>query len=581
MTNTMRSSARYPFMTKVACEEMISMDMDFNEPSPASTFRTILPSDTEMFHREEGYGAQLQRPKGLTAVLNLVVNSESQGDKKYASFLQLADLAQKEIGNACIAIAPSYMYSTVEPIRKMISNSSLLEIFASYSKVVSPSYKLLNSPMEVKEEEAVIYINELLIFGKDFNLFPRLITKDEMKMIYSVVCLRYRKTYGQPLRGLDFQSLKDYFVRLALFAYHKPIAKDLILRLNNGSMPSHLELVEYFCRYLRLDDQNWVTKQVLQSDIQRKKPGRCTFGQDQIKVSSSTQKISKIIRSPKKYYYEGANAKALPFLEERLKINKELQGVIDISKGSRALPVGVEVIFQNPGLSVNLIPESDEEENKIDKIVATPVQQPMSFLIDTMTDEQRFLINHNLELNLLRCLEKYSCNLKPQTADEWFHPNGAFIDMGCLKSGSECVIKMKVINRSSDEIYLDTTCRGFEAGDTRVITEPSAVVPGLSRTVQILFTVESGDRAVLGNIEILAACVRTGLSYSINCPLHYRVGPPNPERDDYPCTIQNLAQLLSRSTGKQINTTLNFETKKIKKDGSERLASMAFSSNRG
>jgi hypothetical protein len=472
------------------------------------------------------------------------------------------------------------MYTTVEPIKKIITNSSLVEIFKSYSKTISLGYKLLNSPVKVKEENAIIYINELLIFGRDFDLYPRLMSKDDMKMIYSVVVLRHKRSTGHNLKGLDFQSFKDYFIRLALFAYHKPVAKDLILRLNNGRMPSHLELAEYLCRYLRLDDLNLVKEQLLKSDIQRTKLERCTFGKDQIVVSRSAPKIRMLPSSPKNQYYEGANAKALPFLEERIRINKKLQGIVDISKGSKALPVGVELLFQNPGSSVDLIAEEpDEEEIKID-ITTISEEKFLSSFSDTMTDEQRYLINQNFDSNILRCLEKYSCNLRQQIADEWFYPEGAFVDMGCLKAGTECVIKLMVVNRSSDEIYLDTTCRGFEAGDTRVITEPSAVVPGLTRKVQVLFTVEPGDRAVVGNIEILAACVRTGLSYSINCPLHYRVGPPIPERDDYPCTIRNISQLLTASTGKHVVTTLNFETKKMKMDGSDRFDFMASSTKR-
>lgn len=577
MTNIMSSSSSYRFLNLADKEEILmglSMDMEVNEPSP-STFSADLPCEIEMFHREEGCGAQLQRPKGLAAVLDLVVNSESKGVKKYSKFLQLADTAQKEIANACIAITPSYMYTAVEPVKKIVTNSSLVEIFKSYSKTVNSAYKLLNSPIKVKEENAVIYINELLILGKDFDLYPRLMSKDDMKMIYSVVILRYKRSTGHNLKGLDFQGFKDYFIRLALFAYHKPVAKDLILRLNNGRMPSHLELAEYLCRYLHLDNLNLVKKQLLRNDIQRTKPERCTFGKDQIAVSKSAPKIRMSPSSPKNQYYEGANAKALPFLAERIRINKKLQGIVDISKGSKALPVGLELLFQNPGPSVDLIAEPDDEEEI--NIDTTTASRYLSLFSDTMTDEQRYLINQNFDSNLLRCLEKYSCNLRQQAADEWFYPEGAFVDMGCLKAGTECVIKLMVVNRSSDEIYLDTTCRGFDAGDTRVITEPSAVVPGLTRKVQVLFTVEPGDRAVVGNIEILTACVRTGLSYSINCPLHYRVGPPIPERDDYPCTIRNISQLLTASTGKHVVTTLNFETKKMKLDGSDRFDFTAYS----
>jgi hypothetical protein len=65
--------------------------------------------------------------------------------------------------------------------------------------------------------------------------------------------------------------------------------------------------------------------------------------------------------------------------------------------------------------------------------ITPSVDQYQSSASNMMTDEQKYFINNNLESNILRCLEKYSCNVKQQLADEWFYPEGTFVDMGCLK----------------------------------------------------------------------------------------------------------------------------------------------------
>lgn len=83
-------------------------------------------------------GIQSQRPKGLTEVLDLISNSESQCDKKYYKFLHLAKLSmQDNILDTCISISPSYLSTPPEPIKKYIDNSSFLDIFNAYSSVIN------------------------------------------------------------------------------------------------------------------------------------------------------------------------------------------------------------------------------------------------------------------------------------------------------------------------------------------------------------------------------------------------------------------------------------------------------------
>ena len=164
--------------------------------------------------------------------------------------------------------------------------------------------------------------------------------------------------------------------------------------------------------------------------------------------------------------------------------------------------------------------------------------------IASVTEEQRMLINSDLDSSLCRSLGRYAqhTSLRPPST-LWTSSNGCFIDMGRLMKGSEIEIQLLVTNCSSDHVYLDTICKGFDAPDTRVLTKPSSVASGLSRLIQIYFTVQPGDKTTIGSIHVFVASMRTGVGLVFEVPVHYRVGPPIPEKDDYLCTLSNLAEL--------------------------------------
>ena len=164
--------------------------------------------------------------------------------------------------------------------------------------------------------------------------------------------------------------------------------------------------------------------------------------------------------------------------------------------------------------------------------------------IASVTEEQRMLINSDLDSSLCRSLGRYAqhTSLRPPST-LWTSSNGCFIDMGRLVKGSEIEIQLLVTNCSSDHVYLDTICKGFDAPDTRVLTKPCSVASGLNRLVQIYFTVQPGDKTTIGSIHVFVASMRTGVGLVFEVPVHYRVGPPLPEKDDYLCTLGNLTEL--------------------------------------
>lgn len=375
-------------------------------------------------------------------------------------------------------------------------------------------------------------------------------SKDDLKTIWSAVMLRSKKGGDGSVVGLDIHAFKDIFIRIALFAYNKPTAKSMILNLNEGIMPSDLELIEYFCRYLHLDDQNHVRSVIKKHENNRKIPDRCTFGVDDSRIPlssdskrySTTQntqntlnghkehKIQKperipLIRSSGSGMYNGANASALPFLKERQKMNYELQqadnqsqnleginnkkginesknisdklnlnnkrketkdinGGIKINTVESTLSLKVQEIFKSSRIThtptdSDLGREDEKNNNErnsarstIDMNYKNNMNNTTVFNITSsrIIPEQQIVLTNHYKPTLLRIFDKY-CNFthnsKQLTKSLWFFPKGNFVDMGCQRPGSECVIRLKITNSSPDAVFLDTTCSGLDAEDCR------------------------------------------------------------------------------------------------------------------
>ena len=543
----------------------LALELSIKPLQKLRTTSTYELSEAEMFTGRTG--AQLHRPKALTAMLTLMTNAVQQADDSYSRFLHLADTSRIEGANASIGLTTSYMYTAPEAIKQILQNSSLLEIFSSYSTLLNTAaHKLLDTPTSAEEGKAVLNLHEYLQFGDDFEIYPRLISKSDFKLLWSAMSMGKDKKMSGSIPGLNLNNFKNVLVRIALFAYHKKSTKDLILKLNNNIMPSHIELVEYLCRYLHLDDQNWVRAHIKKCFGHLKKTEICTFGISDLKIVKTPKSVNppkktnhKITKTQKLSKPESFNINTLPFIKERLKVREDLKELISPEEVMKTMPIPVEELFQTMRRT-DFISDDMESESSLQ----TPMTPVRIVTINEITDEQKHFMTCNLDVATLRCFKKYLHDSSDHYGLQWSYPGGNFVDLGCLPNNTECVIRIGIINRGSDEIYLSTSCQGFESSDIRVISEPSPLIPGLKKTIRVLFTVEQGNRATVGNVQILSVDVRTGVSYTINCPVHYRTGPPNPERDDCPCTVHNLTQLLVKATGLPRIDTVTFEAKKIK-----------------
>ena len=550
----------------------------------------------------------IQRPANLTALLDLVNKSGTTGKNKFITFISLADESQVEITKSGVLhIAPKFMATDAKPEKHVTTTSAIREIFEKYCIL-----KTFKEKVETRGTPEMT-LKSVMAFCRDFDLYPKLLTKEEIRLVLSVMDVRNARKGLKKLKGaLEFTSFMDFLVRIALFAYNKPTTKAFILKLNNERMPSKLEMVDYLCQYLHFDDIKWVRERLQSTDMGG--VALCGFGNDE--NHKPTKKISKHVlqsATPRKDvvqgHYEAVDIKSMPFLLERERQNKSLEG-IKTKPRLKPFPSQVESLFFKHAERVRAeaAEEEDDREEHISvsnksgqgggaslqgSVVAGEKSRPGSvvgsgsvtglpntsnhktppFALDltnlalsksgkgnvdwnlandatgtvNVTEEQRMLINGELDLALRQSMERYSQqkDMKPSST-LWHSSNGCFMDMGRLTKGSEIEIQLVVTNCSSDHIYLDTTCKGFDAPDTRVVTKPCSVAPGLSRTVSILFTVQPGDRATVGSIQVFVASVRTGIGHVFDVPSHYRVGPPHPETDGFLCTLNNIDILKRR-----------------------------------
>jgi hypothetical protein len=540
-----------------------------------------------------------RRPPGLAALLDLVNESNRKSLNKYIEFLTGVNTIQQELYEACIAVRLRFKLTDSVPGRKAPENSSLYEVFNHYAAMgVNPKSKL-------DEENATLFprmtMKAIIAFCTDFELCPRLLSASDVALIVQVMSIRNIGAGKPPLTKLDLENFKEFLVRLALFAYHSPSLKRIILAMNDGYMPANIQLVEYICHYLHLGDNQYVRNKL--NSLRKKIIAIAnTFGSD---FSVPIEK-HRLIRKHRDNHYEGVEIRQLPFLKERERQNTELRG-IKSKAPPKPLPKSVEAMFKQQSNALGMVDknnsksthsrnttgtsghghpadaqdegeEHDQEQSQAGNDpdheqgqgqglgqVAEETHSTASSVGSTLkweqhvSEEQRQLVAGDLEKSLMRCVGKFALRrVIKELPTDWFASGGAFLDMGRLEVGAEYVIQVQVTNQSADPIILDATCAGFEALNTRVRIKPSSLAPGLTRSIDVLFNVDAGEKAVLAMINIYTASPKTGESLCFEIPVHYRVGPPVPERDDFLCCVNNLDFLSRKFIGERPIKTIDF-----------------------
>ena len=204
------------------------------------------------------------RPAQLGLLLDSLGSRYSFGEEKYSGFVGLADAAVREVRRTgMFSIEMSSHVSNnrqgktddnqfAVPVQE--KNSSLLLVFMFYAAmqvVGAASF----SATQMANETMTLY--ELDKFCRDFKIIPNMLSKSEIKAVWSIFASAYATKKRQNLVAMTFEDFQDLFVRMALFAYNKRGMKRMIEAVS-GSFPPPEQLVKFFCTYCHLDDYSKV-----------------------------------------------------------------------------------------------------------------------------------------------------------------------------------------------------------------------------------------------------------------------------------------------------------------------------------
>ena len=131
-------------------------------------------------------------------------------------------------------------------------NSSLRIIYDFYAKFHPPPLTLTFD--EKAEEDSSLDFFELLIFCRNFNVIPKLITREELKFLLKFKQIQRIRNGEGHQRTLDFNDFKRFLAEVALLAYHKPGMFALIESVCKCTPTSQM-MIESFSKYLYLHDE--------------------------------------------------------------------------------------------------------------------------------------------------------------------------------------------------------------------------------------------------------------------------------------------------------------------------------------
>lgn len=488
------------------------------------------------------------KPKLLTKLLNCRITNDLDNDEKYKDFLYLADKALKDMKNYDLIITSKYDTSLTLSKPKSSGNQSLNTIFMFYARLTQDhnissftAHDLANETMDSAE---------LLIFCRDFNIIPKILTRDDILNIWKGV-VRDRKNDIKAFIALDFMDFVDFFVKISICACNKTEVKKIILKENSDQMLEPYEQVVFFAQFLQLDDYNFVLNQI-------KTVGRASQGNLHFRASGDTDVLREQQKAEKK---EMLTRK---FAKKKKKI-KKFQ--------STPPPKKLTENYLNTNSSTNSIKnkfnEEDDDASSIgsmddyifNQAPASPEEQKEIDNGETVDDKLLKRYYHASFKNIL--LSKYN-HIPVKTESESFSSNGPFIDMGLLPVGCKVTIKMKIKNASPNDVRLDVIIKDLQSNNVTTTASPGTLITGFSFITTISFTVEEGCKSVLGNVDIYNLDSRRFEMNKFSCPIFYRVSESSigigiNERRGNHCSVESLPSLLRDKCGITYDQTKSFD----------------------
>jgi hypothetical protein len=482
------------------------------------------------------------RPKYIGQFLDQLKEKEEKSLQLYNDYDSLCLESFNDLQNSNFTVNLSYKsleYSNSGDH----SNSSLLAIFGFYSRM-EQVYTATFSLTELANE--TMSYNEANIFCSDFNIY-RLVSRDDVKSIFQFMQNNWVSLdleHKKMAYVLDFDLFCEFIIRVALVAYNKKGFKRLILsvKMTASNLPSSKDVVKYFCHYLKLDDEAYVTNHI--QTVGRKTQGQINYRSvDEVNTRVRDELLQdKNMKSDNSIIDNASSRSSTKSLKSLTSYQSKVNTVISMNSTKKLeksrLPGKMKrelykteynmVVGGNCGeTDGNSVDPTDNNSNFDDVSELNSLNNSISNTSvlshgDTAIfyDDIEDILNEFYDASLLKLLEPYK---RSATVSSMIKSAGPYINMGSLKKGSKIVMQANIMNRGSTRINIDVLSQGFDSAV--VMTHPGALIQGFTRNVIITFTVPQyalSGTVNLCYIQIHFIAKDADKSKFISCPVIYK-----------------------------------------------------------
>jgi hypothetical protein len=117
----------------------------------------------------------------------------------------------------------------------------------------------------------------------------------------------------------------------------------------------------------------------------------------------------------------------------------------------------------------------------------------------------------------------------PDEDPHFIASGSSFLDMGCIPMSSKLTVSLKLTNKGNDDMLFDVVTRDLDNQSAVVKVMPSAIAPGLHRTIKIYLEPvpkqACGGRCIIGWVDIYYKFKRSaGPLDCMSCPVYYKIG---------------------------------------------------------
>lgn len=497
----------------------------------------------------------------LTAVLDSSRERKQQSVQAYIAFLRLAIDSVSTCRASRVAVTASYNTRDQRMSSSKLQNTnvSLVLLYNFYVQRSRNDRSAVKTYITTKDSALGFQGVELLCY--DFDIIPKLISRDDLKLLWRTLSLERLANQEPALHYLSFEEFLAFFLKLAFKIFSNMNLVKVIRAVAASTAPTAEEKVQYLCNYLNLADELHIREHLRKlgatvakdfvkrpSDLPAALPTKTVRNKNIYSSMSTLSMIAGKTRAlpPKPF------SRRLPAISP----SKPRKGEVEIE---HILPWNLRETLQRGDESINelLREDLDEEQGQDDDDDSSEEDEPSSRLglsddsTSAMSLPRPVPVEEDDRPDLVDYLTRYSSPTLVATQSKYFDSEGPFVDLGFIFPGVEYKINFTITNNTHDVLNIDVTTRELNGCRVSAVTRPSPLVQGLKRRVHLSLIVQGPEspRSVVGFVDIHLLGTRRdqpGVSI-VSCPIHFDVIQSGEEHWDLPkCSLKNLPALLLR-----------------------------------